>query len=149
MRIVKVVLVLVVLAVAWKTLGPKVESLLSRGAGAGGEAGDTSEAGACLAAARQAVQIFGDGVRRLEPSDFEHPPFLPDLRTALDAGRDACDCSLPGCSQSREALGIVERAAEPFHDPGQIPNAIPAVPRRLEDADSLLVRARAAMITGH
>lgn len=103
-RIVKLLVVVAVVFVAWKYLLPWVQQ---QGSKTGVEASAASGGGSCVQSAERASETWGSGLRQ-----FVNPPydlnawstFRGNVESAINAAEADCDCSGESCEKARGAM---------------------------------------------
>ena len=153
-RLVKIVVIIAVLLVAWKTILPKLRQ--SSAANAQAAAASSSRGasplaggGQCVAAAGRASEFWGSGISR-----FANPPydqsawssFRSETDTRISNAEMLCSCSDQACSKSADALrdlrglvseldGTIRNGAEP---PANLVSRQEAIDTRINEAHDLV-----------
>jgi len=146
-RLIKIVLFIVVLAVAWTYGAPYLRQLGGGGSHQGADAGSGPGAD-CVRAAGYARDVFGDGMASLGPPGQADLGFRSDLERAIADARSACRCRQSSCTKAEKALQVLANLSDQLGDPAKVAEVAMNSANRLEQVDDLLDGASAAAQRG-
>lgn len=140
-KIIKVVVVVALVFVAWKHGLPWLQSYGFTVPGAPGET--NTEGWACVRHVEDVHELCSEILSRARPN--EPAPFLDKLRNDLDDARILCQCSNRGCAEGNEALAFLSEMTTLLGDPARVGEAALQAARHTEKVDGILERAKAAV----
>jgi hypothetical protein len=152
-RLVKLVVVIGVLLIGWKTILPKLKQSnhaeATTSASSSRSSSPLAGGGQCVAAAERASEFWGSGISR-----FVNPPydqnawssFRSDVDTRIGNAESLCSCSDQACTKTADALrdlrglaseldGTIRNGAEP---PGGLVSRQEAIDNRINEAHDLV-----------
>ena len=151
MKLIKWIVIVVVLVVAWKTFGPRIKAKLDSSTRS--ESSASSGAGSvCVNGAAAASEQWGSGLAR-----FVNPPydldawgrFRGDVDARIARAQAQCGCSEESCRTAKTALsdlrGLVSELDTAIRSGGEMPSDIV---RRQESIDNSIDEARALSQAG-
>ena len=133
------IVLLVLLAVAWKHGRPWLEGRMDSGSSSRSAADAADGPGReCLLAAREARDVYGSAMSSLGSPGEADLGWRSGLDDAISSARGSCRCSSAACERGDEALDLLEEASRELADPSRIGEAAMAAARRLQRVDELL-----------
>lgn len=140
-KIIKVVIVVALVFVAWKHGLPWLQSYGFIVPGAPGET--NTEGWACVRQVEDVHELCSEILSLARPG--EPPEFLGKLRSDLEDAIILCQCSNRGCAEGNEAIPFLSEMTTLLSDPARIGEAGLQAARHNERVDRILERAKVAV----
>jgi len=139
-KIIKIVVVVVLVFLAFKVGRPWIESQGYMVPGLSGEV--NTEGWACVRQVQETRDLCEELLRKSQPN--RPIEFLGTLKDEVRAATRLCSCVNRGCAEGNEALAILSELTELMADSGRLGETARLGPARIEKVDEILKEAKAA-----
>ena len=139
-KIVKLLIVVGLVVLAWKKGLPFIQSYGYTVPGAPGEL--NVEGWGCVRKVQDARDELAEILSHARPN--EPPNFLPNLREKEGEAEILCQCENRGCAEGREALGLITPLTAELGEPARVGEVALNGAKYLQQIDDVLARATAA-----